>query len=310
MSITNFPNGISSFGVPVIGSGGLVPITTGKYFFVDSNTGSDTPAHGKTKEKPFDTIDYAIGKCTASKGDVIIVMPGHTETISAAGGITADVAGITIVGLGNGALRPIITFSATASTFAISAANVTVKNIITTIGIDEVVSMFNISGTDCTLDGVDFRPYGALGATGQARQFAAITGARCTIQNCTHRQYTAAGAAQVWITTNATDGHKILNNSMFLTANASTSSHWIGSSAAPTNIEIVGNRVLFLGATITGVITLTTASTGLIAYNVLASGTSVATATAIVADAAYVFENYWIDDAAASGILAPAGGSD
>ena len=310
MSLTKFPNGVSSFGVPILGSGSLVPITTGTYYFVDSNTGSDTPAHGKTKDRPFDTIDYAIGRCTASKGDVIIVMPGHTETISAAGGITADVAGITIVGLGNGGNRPIITFSATASTFAISAANVTVKNIITTISIDEVVSMFNISGADCTLDGVDFRPYGALGATGQARQFAAITGARCTIQNCTHRQYTAAGAAQVWITTDATDGHKILNNDVMITANASTSSHWIGSSAAPTEILIAGNRVLFLGATITGVITLTTAATGMICGNYLGSGTSVATATAIVADAAFVFENYWIDDAAASGILAPAAGTD
>jgi hypothetical protein len=308
MGLTAYPNGASSFGVPLLGGGSLVPVTTGNYFFVHSGTGSNGN-YGSMAE-PFASIDYAIGYCTANKGDVIIAMPGHTETISAAGGITADVAGITIVGLGSGGLRPIITFSATASTFAISAANVTVKNIITTISIDEVVSMFNISGADCTLDGVDFRPYGALGATGQARQFAAITGARCTIQNCVHRQYTAAGAAQVWITTDATDGHRILNNSMFIVANASTSSHWIGSSAAPTNIEIVGNKVLFLGATVTGVITLTTAATGLIAYNALASGTSVATTTAIVADAAYVFENYWIDDAAASGILAPAAGTD
>ena len=309
MGLTNFPNGITSFGVPVMGGSGLIPATTGTYFFVSSVTGSDAHS-GKSVVEAFGTIDYAIGKCTANKGDVIIVMPGHTETISAAGGITADVAGITIVGLGNGGLRPIITFSATASTFAISAANVTVKNIITTISVDEVVSMFNISGADCTLDGVDFRPYGALGATGQARQFAAITGARCTIQNCTHRQYTAAGAAQVWITTDATDGHKILNNDVMITANASTSSHWIGSSAAPTEIEIVGNRVLFLGGTITGVITLTTGATGLIAGNYLGSGTAVATATAIVADAAFVFENYWIDDAASSAILAPAAGTD
>jgi hypothetical protein len=314
MGYSDFPNGATSFGVPVIGGGGssLVPFTTGNYWWVDSGHGNtaDAANHGKKPSRPFATIDYAIGKCTASNGDVIIVAPGHTETISAASGITADVAGITIVGLGNGGLRPIITFSATASTFVISAANVTVKNIITTISIDEVVSMFSITGADVTLDGVDFRPYGAIGATGQAIQFAAITGARCTIQNCTHRQYTAANSAQVWITTAAADGHKILNNSMFLTANASTSSHWLGSSGIPTNIEVVGNRVLFLGATITGVITLSSGATGIICDNRLASGTSVATATAIVADAAYVAENYWIDDAAASAILTPAAGTD
>jgi hypothetical protein len=114
----------------------------------------------------------------------------------------------------------------------------------------------------------------------------------------------------VWITTDATDGHRILNNSAFIVANASTNSHWVGSSAAPTNIEIVGNRVLFLGGTITGVITLTTGATGVICDNRLASGTAVGITTAIVADAAYVFENYWIDDAAASGILTPAAGTD
>ena len=125
MGLTNFPNGITSFGVPVIGGSGLIPATTGTYFFVSSGTGSNSHS-GKNPAEALATIDYAIGKCTDSKGDVIVVMPGHAETISAAGGITADVAGITIIGLGNGGLRPIITFSGTASTFVISAANVTV----------------------------------------------------------------------------------------------------------------------------------------------------------------------------------------
>ena len=96
MNITNFPNGISSFGVPVIGSGATIPFTTGTYRFVDSSTGVNL-SDNRTKTRPYATIDYAIGQCTASAGDVIIVFPGHTETITAAAGIALDVAGVSIV---------------------------------------------------------------------------------------------------------------------------------------------------------------------------------------------------------------------
>mgnify|MGYP006139353905 CR=1 FL=1 len=47
-----------------------------------------------------------------NKGDVIVVMPGHAETVSGAAGINCDVAGVSIVGLGRGAARPTITMSA------------------------------------------------------------------------------------------------------------------------------------------------------------------------------------------------------
>lgn len=314
MGLTNFPNGITSFGVPVMGSGADVPFTTGNYFFVDSGhaNAADSASNGGDPSKPLATLDYAIGRCTASNGDVIILAPGHTEDIDGASAITVDVAGISIIGLGNGANRPTFTWSATAGTIVVSAANVTIKNILTTASIDEVVSMISVTGANCTLDTIDFVPFGALGATGQVRQFLSVGAAAnyCTLMNSTHYQYTAGGAAQVWITTAASTGLKVVNNVAMITANASTSSHWIGSSAAPTQVFIAGNKVLFLGGTVTGVITLTTAATGIICGNYLASGTAVSAATAIVADAAYVFENYWIDDAAASAILTPTAGTD
>jgi hypothetical protein len=287
----------------------LIPIVPGKYHWVDSNTGVDSGEKGRSLQSPYATIDFAIGKCTANK-DAIIVLPGHTETISAAGSITADVAGIPIIGLGWGTLRPTLTWSATAGTIAISAANVKLVNFLTTISIDEVVSMIAVSGADCLLDSIDFTPYGALGVTGQALQFAALSAARATIQNCVHRQYTAGNSAQVWITTTAVTGHRILNNMGTILANASTSSHWVGSSAAPTEIEIAGNRVNFLGGTITGLITLTAGSTGIIHDNFLGGGAQVGTATAIVANGCYMFQNYVTETAGSeNGILTPAGGT-
>lgn len=153
---SNFPGGfnggVTIRGIPVLQS------YSGKVFYVNNSTalpeggvgGSD--GNPGTYQRPFATLDYAIGRCTAGRGDIIFLMPGHAETVSTASGITADIAGINIIGLGTGASRPTFTFSATASTIVISANNVTVENIITKPSIDSVVSPIVVSGTDCHLD--------------------------------------------------------------------------------------------------------------------------------------------------------------
>jgi len=79
-------------------------------------------------------------------------MPGHAETLATASAITADVAGISIIGLGHGASRPTLTFSDTAATVVVSAASVTIQNIITKPSVDSVVSPIVVSGSDCWLD--------------------------------------------------------------------------------------------------------------------------------------------------------------
>ena len=142
MGYTNFPNGITSMGMPVVGGAVL---TTGNVFFVDSVTGLNGNS-GKDKDHPFATIDYAIGRCTANKGDYIVIMPNHTEDIAAAGGITLDIAGVTLLGLGTGTTRPTITFSETDSTFIISAADCTLFNMVFEAAVAEVVAGIAMSG--------------------------------------------------------------------------------------------------------------------------------------------------------------------
>jgi hypothetical protein len=108
-------------------------------FYVDSTTGLDSGTWGGTYLKPFATVDYAIGQATADKGDIIYVMPSHTETFTAADGFDADVAGVTIIGLGTGDDRPTFNFTDTDATVAIGAANVTLKNLRFVAGISAVV---------------------------------------------------------------------------------------------------------------------------------------------------------------------------
>jgi hypothetical protein len=154
MALSNYPagfaNGVTVRGMPLLNA------YPGQVFWVHSGTGGDGNSKG-TFDRPFGTIDYAIGRCTASRGDIVMVKAGHTETISAAAGIALDVAGVAIIGTGTGALRPTINFTATASTLTISAASCSIYNVLLTGGIDAVVSPVVISAADVSLINVEYR---------------------------------------------------------------------------------------------------------------------------------------------------------
>jgi hypothetical protein len=306
-NLTYFPNGIMA---PIVVGGGVESPVVGNVFFVGATAGSnwvagvDDPSYG-TITHPFATIDYAIGKCVAANYDTIYVMPGHTETISSATSLVCDVAGVTIQGLGYGNARPTLTFSATASCIPISAANVTIKNIIIKPGIDEVVKLFYVTAAGVTLDKVDYQSV----STYSTLQFVLTTNAadQLTIQNCHHYQLTAGGSAQKWIQLVGTDTTRILNNTFnIVAANASTGSICISGSTAVIDCEIIGNRIHWGGATITSVINMVTNSTGVIAYNVFKAGVAVLVAAAIQGDKCVIAENYGSNTDSTSGALAPA----
>src|SRR5688572_11062120 len=92
-------------------------------WYVDSGAGNASDSNsGSSWEKPKATIDGGIN--AASAGDVIRVASRHAESITAAAGIDADVAGIWIVGEGHGERRPVVTFTtATTADLDIDAAN-------------------------------------------------------------------------------------------------------------------------------------------------------------------------------------------
>jgi hypothetical protein len=70
MVLTNFPNGVSSFGIPVFGGG--IPPFTGNYYFVDYVNGLD--GNEGTAEMPFKTLAYAYSKTTSGKNDIIFIV--------------------------------------------------------------------------------------------------------------------------------------------------------------------------------------------------------------------------------------------
>jgi len=135
----------------------------GNIWFVDSGqttTGGNTVGHGRSPDKPFLTLAYAFsGDCpTANNGDVIYVMPGHTESVIAAGTITQDIAGVKVIGLGVGNDRPIFTFStADTATWVVSGASSWIENVILLSGVNACANNLVISGADCVVKNVTIR---------------------------------------------------------------------------------------------------------------------------------------------------------
>lgn len=176
-------------------SGGMFSVvnqalTTGNIFFANSVTGTDAAGYGQNPDAPVASIDYAIGLCTANQGDRIYAMPLHVETIAGAAGVALDVAGVEIIGLGTGAARPKVNFTATDSTFAVSAANCTVRNLLFTGGIDAVVSPITVAAADFKLLDCEYRD-----VTGQCTDFLLTTAAatRMVIDGLRYDGDTAAG---------------------------------------------------------------------------------------------------------------------
>ena len=150
---SNYPNGFSN-GLTVRG----MPLSVahpGEVFWVNNSTvlakGGVGGSNGNdgSYRKPFSTIDYAIGRCTANRGDIIMVMPGHAETVTTAADIIMDVAGIAIVGLGTGTKRPTITFATnTTANIPITAANMSIKNVLFVSNKADVASVFTATSTN------------------------------------------------------------------------------------------------------------------------------------------------------------------
>ena len=167
--MTNYPNGFAN-GVMLRGLP-LLQTHPGKVFWVSNVTTAEAllPGHKSgsdgnpgTFNAPFATIDYAIGQCGANRGDIIMVKPGHAETITTAAIIVMDVAGIAIVGMGSGSNRPTLTFATnTTANIPITAANMSIQNFLIRSNKADVASVFTATGTatptDFTIENCEFR---------------------------------------------------------------------------------------------------------------------------------------------------------
>lgn len=147
-------------GVPTMGMGGGIPITNGNYYFVSSVEGL-AGASGQSAQGPINSVfgtGGAYSMCVAGNNDVIVCLPGHSETISSATAALMSKSGVTIVGLGSGSLNPTFTLD-TANTAAIvvSAANQSVIGCTFVANFLSIARCFTLTATGFSLIGNIFR---------------------------------------------------------------------------------------------------------------------------------------------------------
>lgn len=140
--------------------------TTGRFFIVGkaslANISEIKAMYGAYPDGSmvvYTTIALAAAACVASRGDVIMLAPGHTESISSATALTLSIAGISILGLGTGSLRPVITLdTAATATINVSAANITFKNVIFVANFADIASVFTLTtAPEFAVIGCEFR---------------------------------------------------------------------------------------------------------------------------------------------------------
>lgn len=266
-----------------------------------------------TQTQPLATIAAAVAQCVAGRGDVIAVLPGHAETVSSSSALSLSVAGISVIGLGVGSSRPTITLdTATSSTINVTAANVTVDNLLIVANFANVAAAISLGAAkDCTLSNLEFRDTSSILNFVNPIVTSTTSNANdgLVVRSC---RYTQSGSSDSAMISNAGthDRVRIEDNVVFASTGDFPSLLLGASTKLLTNALIQGNIAYQTASTVTGAcfIRLATAAgnTGVVKDNVAYTADSAGTVLCTASTSFAFFNNYALDTAGASGILNPA----
>ena len=249
MPMTNFPqgfaNGLSIRNMP------LLQMQPGQIFWVGNSTvlrpdqraGSD--GNRGTSLDPFATLDFAVSQCLAGRGDAIFVMPGHAETFSAASALALDVAGVAVIGLGSGSLRPTFTCDTVNTTpIVVSADNVSVQNCLFIANFLSIAACFTLTtAKNFAVDRCELRD------TGAALNFANMvksTGAANTADGLTVTicYYPSIGTTfnTTVLVADAVDRMNLSGNNVFSVSTSDVAILSVVTTGAVTNVLIADNN--------------------------------------------------------------------
>jgi hypothetical protein len=112
-------------GYVLVPTGGLV-----HYVHASGAAALDLLPNGMRSPVPggfYASVASALAGCRANRGDRIVCLPGHTESLATAASWTW-VAGVSVIGTGTGDNRAAFTWTAAGSTNVMSAANCAIRN--------------------------------------------------------------------------------------------------------------------------------------------------------------------------------------
>jgi hypothetical protein len=324
-----YPNGNSGIGSKmlsqIIDNATINNATTGRYFLVAkaalTNISEIKSIVGATYPDGtpvvYTTIALANAKCVAGRGDVILVAPGHTETISSATAITMSISGVQVVGLGTGSQRPVVTLdTANTATINVTANGVSFKNIIFVANFLAIASAFTLTtATDFQLLGCEFRDTSAV------LDFLFIVTTDATsnhadglvIDSCYVTSTTAAGVQGLVSFLGTNDRCRITNN-VYMSLSTNTAAIIpIATGKILTTFVLSKNRMILTSTTgaTTGIVITTNGSTntGVISDNYVAALDDTSPLFCTATNGFYFFNNLYVATQNASGFLLPAIGS-
>ncbi len=234
---------------PLLTNGAYTSVPGARKVYVRSTPMDLSPVPDTAR---FSTLAAALAHCRPGAGDEIHILPGHSENVAAAGGLSGLAAGTRIIGWGLGAAMPEFRWTAAAANWDLNVSGVEISGLRLRLeGFNGVTSAINVTAADCAIFGCDLET--TSGASNRAVIALNVSGASA------HR-------------------FKLLRNRIRGTA-AGASTDCILISAACSNTEIADNVIFATGSTTNGVIRITAAALDtLIARNALANITAASVA--------------------------------
>lgn len=323
MTLANYPKGFSNGlmvqGVPIMMAFSTSQAALGNtaksgVYWVDNTNGLD--GNPGTYTLPLKTLARAVA--IAAQYDIVMLKPGHAETISSSTALTMSVANLSVVGIGTGAIRPTFTLdTATTARVNVTAAGVSFANCVFIANFADIATVFTLTtAKDFISDACEFRD------TSSILNFLTVVTTNSTdnaadglmfIGNRVFGAGTTAATTPIKLGGN-TDRVTINSNYINLAVLNNTSAVLAHTSKVVTNLEMSDNRVFRPNTdTATGGILITTSSTtntGMV-YNNKVQAADVAAAILVTAGSIYgMFNNLYDGDADASGFVLPAIGAN
>lgn len=317
MTLTAFPNGISSFGIPVYGSDLNGQPLTGTVIFVDTVNGVDA-GPGNSPTYPYQTLSYALTQIPTTGSGIyatIFIMQGSTITISSATSLLIATANVRIVGMGTKTTRPVFNYTtANTASIVISAANVSFENCRFTANFLSIAAAITLT----TASRFSFINNTVVDSTASLNFLTVInsTGAANTVDGLTVQgnMWNGLGTTSVTsfiVSANDVNSAVIQGNGIKLARTATAAILMTVTAGVLTNLMATGNSAISQQTADTGGAFINvggTTSTGLVGYNVL--GDLSATDLFMTANVGLTFQqNYKTGVITASGYLLPAADS-
>lgn len=290
--------------------GTLLPPTVNVAAYVHSGLPDHLPREVKSKLVP--TLSSALARCKADRGDVVYVLPGHSETTAAATMLDNLVDGTRVIGIGRGSNQPVFQLTDTAAQWAIDDNDCVFENLHLKLeGANGITKAINVTGSDNAIVGCRIK-VGTDASNHAAIALEVGSGAdRFALVGCDIYGAIAGGVTNGVLVAATVDEAYIGYNRMDF-ATTSNTVGCINVTAAATGLTIEHNRIRMSKAGGTAAITLgNVACSGDVQDNRLfAMGADATPASTIIvlgaANTMRFAENYGCSEDDLSAILVPA----